>query len=298
MRILVAIPHYFDHGRDRRRGTGHGSLAGNPAPRVEALTQCISALHQLFGGSQVMIDQIRGDRRPANALLASSRLEVIVCTTRGEHLLDHLHLCRDAVRHWPTDAEPHLLGFACHRALSERQGAFDFYGYLEDDLILRDPLFFAKQTWFQGQFGPGAVLLPNRYEVVRRGPAWKAYIDGDLPPELTTPFQDLAQAPELMARCLDVEVAFHRPLNPHSGCFFLTGEQLGSWAERTDPHKPDTTFVGPLESAATLALMRAFRVYKPARHVAAFLEIEHHGSAYLRQPEREASVTCGTRPVR
>ena len=38
---------------------------------------------------------------------------------------------------------------------------------------------------------------------------------------------------------------------------------------------------GPLESAATLGIMRHFRVYKPARENAAFLEIEHLDRRYL-----------------
>ena len=39
--------------------------------------------------------------------------------------------------------------------------------------------------------------------------------------------------------------------------------------------------VGPLESAATLGVMRTFRVYKPADANAAFLELEHTGSGFL-----------------
>ena len=46
----------------------------------------------------------------------------------------------------------------------------------------------------------------------------------------------------------------------------------------------DTFFAAPkLESAATLGIMRAFRIYKPAPENASFLEIEHHGSAFIRQ---------------
>ena len=35
------------------------------------------------------------------------------------------------------------------------------------------------------------------------------------------------------------------------------------------------TFNGPLESAATLPVLRSFAVYKPARENASFLEIRH-----------------------
>jgi len=206
---------------------------------------------------------------------------VVVCTTKGQHLLSRVPLHQSALWHQPTDADPPLLGFECHAALYERVGDYDFYCYLEDDLIFRDPWFFAKLGWFHGQVGPGAVLLPNRYEVARGGVAWKAYLDGDLESEVTAPFQNIADAPELKGSCLGHELTFRRPSNPHSGCFFLTTEQLRAWASRRDFLDRDTRFVGPLESAATLGLMRAFRIYKPAPEVANFLEIEHAGTAFI-----------------
>jgi hypothetical protein len=290
MRILVAIPHFFDLSREVCHSPEHGALAGDPGPRVEALSACVSALHQLFGDPQVIIDIARREAKGANARFAAAKLDVIVCTTRGQHLLSRLSLDRNVLRHHPTDAEPLLLGFECHAALHERLGDYDYYGYLEDDLILRDPWFFAKLGWFQGQVGPGAVLLPNRYEVARGGVAWKAYLDGDLPNEITAPFQNIAEAPELKGSCLGLELTFRRPSNPHAGCFFLTSEQLRAWGGRADFLDRDTRFIGPLESAATLGLMRAFRVYKPAPEVASFLEIEHSGTGFIRHLRRRGDL--------
>jgi hypothetical protein len=281
MRILAAIPHFFDLSREVRHDPQHGALAGDPGPRIEALAACVSALHQLFGGPQVIIDIARREAKDANARFAAAQLDVLVCTTRGQHLLSRLPLGQSALRHHPTDAEPLLLGFECHAALYERLGDYDYYCYLEDDLIIRDPWFFAKLRWFHGQVGPGAVLLPNRYEVARGGVAWKAYLDGDLAAEVSAPFQNIADAPELLGSCLGHELIFRRPSNPHSGCFFLTTEQLRAWCTRPEFLDRDTRFVGPLESAATLGLMRAFRIYKPAPEVASFLEIEHAGTAFI-----------------
>ena len=282
MRVLVAIPHYFDLGRAAGPSPGHGSLSGAAAPRVEALTACVAALHQLFGRPQVAIDIATRETQPTNTALSATRLDVVICTSRGQHLLPTSPLPDAAFRHAPTAAEPRLLGFECHAALQERLGDYDYYGYLEDDLIVRDPWFFAKLGWFQGQLGPGALLLPNRYEVARGGVAWKAYVDGNLPREVTSPFQDITFEPERRGVCLGVALRFMRPTNPHSGCFFLTEEQMRTWADRADFLDRETRFIGPLESAATLGVMRAFRIYKPAPEVASFLEIEHHGTAFIR----------------
>ncbi len=76
-------------------------------------------------------------------------------------------------------------------------------------------------------------------------------------------------------------LVFQRVSNPHSGCFFLNAAQLARWMEQPDFAVPSTVFGGPLESAATLGIMRHFRVYKSARENAAFLEIEHLDPRYL-----------------
>src|SRR5262249_13808442 len=157
----------------------------DPGPRIEALTACVSAFHQLFGCPQVIIDIARLEAKDANARFRAVKLDVVVCTTKGQHLLARLPLDKSTLGHHPTTADPPLFGFECHAALYERLGGYDYYCYLEDDLIIRGPWFFAKLGWFGGQLGPGNVLLPNRYEVARGGVAWKAYLDGDLANEVT-----------------------------------------------------------------------------------------------------------------
>lgn len=69
--------------------------------------------------------------------------------------------------------------------LRDRLGGYDFYCYLEDDLLVRDPLFLRKLRWFTGRFGEGAVLQPNRFEAARSGVVRRAYIDGPLRPAVT-----------------------------------------------------------------------------------------------------------------
>jgi hypothetical protein len=58
---------------------------------------------------------------------------------------------------------------------------------------------------------------------------------------------------------------------------------MAYWAAQPHFLDRDTGFIGPLESAATLGIMRTFRVYKPAVENASFLEIEHHGTAFISQ---------------
>jgi hypothetical protein len=281
MRILVAIPHYFHADGQSTGAIRHGSLSRDPVPRVEALAACIAALRQMFDAPQVVIDIASRRGVPANQTFAASKLDIVVCTTRGRHILTRLALPPGSFLHQPTDAEPLLLGFECHAVLHERIGDYDYYCYLEDDLVVTDPWLFAKLSWFRNQVGSESVLLPNRFEVARGGVAWKAYLDGDLPPEVTAQFQNRSERPELGASFLGVDARFIRPLNPHSGCFFLGLDQMRHWAVRPDFLDRDCRFIGPLESAASLGVMRAFRVYKPAPEVASFLEIAHFGTGFI-----------------
>ncbi len=85
-------------------------------------------------------------------------------------------------------------------------------------------------------------------------------------------------------------MAFHRAKNPHAGCFFLNDRQMASWACQPYFLDRDTCFIGPLESAATLGIMRSFRVYKAGASSAAFFEIEHFGTSFLGELRRRNEV--------
>ena len=290
MRILFAIAHYFHPGPNMGSGTdsgkgaaGHGSQRRDPTPRLRALTAGISALHLHFGPGQGVIRIADRTLQPANHRAHGGRdndMDVLVCTTKGRHLLDALPLDKDLYTHVATDAEPTALGFACAGALRDRLGIYDWYCFLEDDLILHDPALFAKLAWFTEQAGDACLLQANRFEAPATGPWRKVYIDGDLAPRVTAPFCDPAQVPPVRGTHLGRPLAFQGARNPHSGCYFLNARQMETLAARPDLTEPTDAFVGPLESAATLRLMQTFRVYKTLPEHMDFLEIQHAGAAF------------------
>ena len=279
MRLLVVIPHYF-----RRRVAGeprHGSQGGDSTRRIRALTACLHSLHQHWGLRQCVMQIAERRTRPANTS-GRSELHVVLCTTGDEHVLSELPVDRALYQHFSTDVAPMHLGFQCRAVLRDRWGNYDYYCYLEDDLILHDPWFLAKLQWFNSSVGQQNLLLPNRFE---RGPgplAHKAYVDGDLALHVTARFQNIEEAPQFDATVMGQRLLFRRPLNPHSGCYFLNHEQMREWIQRADFLDYDSSFIGPLESAATLGIMRTFRIYKPAIEQASFLEIEHFGDQFIR----------------
>lgn len=277
MRLLLAIPHYFDPNGGGR----HGALRDRPLQRLSALATCLTSLHQLFGPAQRGLDIAGRTTFPTNQS-ATGTVDIVVCTTGEKHLLGRLALTPGHFTHHPTDADRKLLGFECHAVLRDRlPDGYDYYCYLEDDLVLHDPLFFVKLRWFADRFGGDALLMPNRYEVGHNRPVAKAYIDGPIRPGATAEFQDVTETPELEADVLGARTVFRRSTNPHSGAFFLTAAQMAAWAAKPYFLDRDVRFVGPLESAATLGVTRTFRVYKPAPENAAFLEVRHSGTAFL-----------------
>ena len=139
MRVLVTIPHYFHTSREAGYTRPHGSNAGSDVARADALAQAISWLHRLFGPAQHWIDPKTLTAPIANGDL-SCTADVVVCTTANRHVLDLLRLPKGAFEHRATSASPLLLGYECHEVLRERIGRYDYYAYLEDDLIVtRDP---------------------------------------------------------------------------------------------------------------------------------------------------------------
>lgn len=281
MRILITIPHYFrPTGGQAADGREHGSLATTPQPRTAALAACLNALHQLDPARRCVLDH-EGKQAKRIEAAAAVELDVVICTTKGCHLLRTLPPIAGRWSHLETSAEPILLGFECQAVLRSRLGEYDYYGYLEDDLILTDPWFFSKLAWFNSNAGDDRLLQPNRMEVGPHPVIQKVYLDGPLALRCSAHLQDVTIDPEIVLPALGRDIRFVRTTNPHSGCFFLSAAQMTRWAQQPYFLDRDTGFIGPLESAATLGITRTFKVYKPDLANGDFLEIQHHGHAYL-----------------
>ena len=282
MRIAIAMPHFF-----KPDGEGHyGSVRDNYQPRVDALTQCLTNLHSHFGAKQFHFyysDHM--EFRPSNQ---STQVEVhiFLCTKDDSHILLQLTENNEEINelfwHVPVECDdPKLLGFECHKVLADRLGDYDYYCYLEDDLIIHDPYFLRKIQWFTEQMGDRCLLQPNRFEVMRSPLGQKVYIDPDFEANLgKNPLfaHNFFEKRNIQGRFLDRDVKFERAGDPHSGCFFLTSDQMRRWAQRPFFLDRDIGFIGPLESAASLGLMKTFRVYKPSAENANFLELQHNGT--------------------
>ncbi|MDF1840567.1 MAG: hypothetical protein P1U77_03980 [Rubripirellula sp.] len=284
MRLLFVIPHYFKRSEDATTQSGlenrHGSTSGQIAVRTRSLQRCVFSLKQNLGSSQAIIRHVDRRVEPANEA-SRHEVHVVVVTTGGSHLIQEAKFPPDLIHQFSVDDNPKHLGFLAQRVLRDRWGNYDYYCYLEDDLAIEDPWFFEKLRWFNSYVGDDKVLLPQRFERSENHTYKKVYLDGDLAKRVTEPFQNIDELPELKSEVLGKSVRFVRPPNPHSGCFFLNANQMQHWIAQPYFEPIDTSFIGPLESAATLGVMKTFDIYKPARENASFFEIEHADRRFI-----------------
>jgi hypothetical protein len=282
MKIIFAIPHFYL----QLANGGIGSTRSSPEARAACLKRCVASLWQTFGARQGLVVSGEPPRRSNGSLAAE--LHIVLCTSGPHHLAERLPA--GVVQHYKCKVSPPELGFACHRFLRSVLGQFDYYCFLEDDIEITDALFFKKLAWFSESFGNDVLLQPNRFELSPMGPIFKLYLDGDTRNrDHSLPHQDITIRPKLTAQGFGGEWVFQRVRNPHSGGFFLNQEQMTHLAKQSDFGRYTSEFVTPLESAATLSIMRHFRTYKPARENAAFLELHHLGQRFLRRPASAAA---------
>ena len=282
--VRAVIPHYFAEltAPVHEIGAGFGSRqAGGRLARSIALSRCLHGLLNLRRSTMDLQLDLRtaiGVATPASTDLSELKLEVVVVVHQDAWLLDVIAPLVPHVKVLRSDLDdPRELGLAARDWLIRHPSPVDLNLYLEDDLVIHDPLFADKILWMAERSNQQCVLLPHRYELTRRL---------DLPPRL------------LIDGAIDhgeIE-AWHRPFaGIASGEFGEQGLQFDSqvipfWLFGISKQQllvlqeqklPRDGFVGPLETAATYTVGCAFMLLKPALVNRRFLMIEHGHPSYL-----------------
>jgi hypothetical protein len=279
MRILVVVPHYFGPSRPEYSSQALGSCI-EPIGRIAGLNEMIVALHGHFGPNRYTFE---GNAIAADDVAPARRVDIIIVTQRDRNILAQLGLAPGTFETVYVEGNPTQIPFHAQPLLRDRLGSYDFYCSMEDDLIIHDHEFFEKLLWFQRTFGPKALLAPVRFELASTGTPAKVIIDPELPKNWSDVFRRQNQMGRLEGVCRERSQTFHLPSNPHAGCFFLTQEQMAYWIEQPSFNDCDVSWVGPLESAATLSVGKVFDIYKSVQPDPFFLSIQHFGARYAAQ---------------
>jgi hypothetical protein len=284
--VRAVIPHYFAEASApvREIGSGFGSRQpGGRLARSIALSRCLHGLLNLrrsIKDLQLDFRTAAGVATPASMETVELKLEVVVVVHKDAFLLDVITPLVPQVQVLRRDLDdPRELGLAARDWLISHPSPADLNLYLEDDLVIQDPLFADKILWMAHRSNQQCVLLPHRYELTRRlDLPPRLLIDGDIDQDATQawhrPFVGIATGEFRGLKGLQ----FDCPSNPHSGCFGVSRKQLLVLRER---ELPCDGFVGPLETAATYTVGCAFLLLKPALANRWFLMIEHGHPSYL-----------------
>lgn len=274
------MPHYFGVGS---KAYGSSELARKER-RIASMHSCISSLHQQFGRGQRHL-LAEGDSCGANQGL-SADLDLVICVNNDNHLLDELALPVGSFRVHQSDIDnPLMLGYSCYDVFRQEFGNYDWYCFIEDDIVIGDPLFFLKLGQFYSIAGSARYLLhPNRFELSVYPEYSKTYVDGPLSEEISQLIREMR-----LPGCLDeirmpfggTEIRFAPAVNIHSGCFFLTPLHLGHLLDQPWYGQQAIGYADPLAGAANMYILALFNVFKPAYECASFLEVYHHYQKYV-----------------
>ncbi len=241
-RVVVAIAHVVDGSRGRK------IAAGRLAAALDGLLEN----------------------------LADADLELVVHTVPGGHVVAELptYLRRriELIEH--DDVHPMLVGFRVPCDFAERRDR-DWFMFVEDDIVLTDPLLLEKLAYFNDGAPAGAVLLPHRYEYLR---GERTYVDLV---SRSSPVPDLAHDGNTV---LDIGGwKFAEFANPHSAFYCLSRSQLERWLATGLHWSEKISFVDARVSAATGTLGEAFRLYKPHPDNMTFLLVHHWDTKYAQR---------------
>ena len=206
------------------------------------------------------------------ASFAHCELTILIKTVAGRHITAYLPEYQISCIHVQeeSDCEPMFIGFRAQDEFVKRFDDFDWFLFLEDDIVLYDSYILEKLEKFNTRCGyDRAVLLPNRYELWE---VTKRYIDLTIDTEIA--WNGLST--------VEIEgVKFAECTNPHSGLYCLSKLQMQRWIKSGSEWKnKDLGFGGPRECAATYCLLECFSLYKPHPPNLHFFEVRHYDTKY------------------
>ncbi len=300
LRVRVGIPHFF---REEAAGSPYGS--GQPGARQArglALGRCLAALLDLQRGRRdlrlhIGARQIEGLPSLPPLVGGADRpleLEIHIGTDGHNRLEEVLALFADRITvHTLPLREPRELALRTRDFLIREGESAELTLYLEDDLVIADPLFLDKQSWFLAQTGGELVLMPHRYERVDQDGAGVLLIDGPLREGFIHRFRAPGPSREVGRFAGGPPIRCEVPANPHAGCFCLHRAQV----ERLQRLPlAEGGFIGPLETAATLTVLEHLEVVKPCLAQWRFLCLEHAHRGFVGYRERFPLVPLALTP--
>jgi hypothetical protein len=224
--------------------------------------------------SKIKLERLVATINGALRSFAHLKLGIVINTYKEHHVLSQLpeHLSQNLTIEETHNGDPMLIEYAVPDIFLKHRQDYDYFMFIEDDIVILDPWFLNKIEKFNRVAeDPELLLLPHRYEM---NEGKKFYIDLNWREEFK-PFSWNRMA------TFEVDgVKFGECGNSHAAFYCLSLRQLELWERTGRLLKNKVVMVGPLESAATGCLCEAFTTYKPHPMNLNYLEVEHHDLKY------------------
>lgn len=286
LRVRVGIPHYF---REEAAGSKSGYGSGRPSNQLArslAFARSLGSFLALNRSSQdwiLNISQREMELSPPTCLEGVQdvfvEVHVFVCGDCYMRDVVDLFSAKIHVHHVELE-QPVDLPLTVVRYLLDAADPADLTIYSEDDLVIQDAFYLEKLVWFYKLTNQQYILMPHRREPTVANAPQSLYIDGPINFRgASTPLHSNSEPVVFCERFNSgAEVQFVEASNPHSGMFCLTDQQLN---KIRDAEWPPTTFVSPLETAATGVLLPHYPILKTSWACRKFFEIEHGNPSFL-----------------
>ena len=279
MKILIVIPHYYKYDPKSKNASSYMK----DEARAKVLQETITSIFDTFNPNDRYINNALVENQLIYYLESANtrlkyKIDICICTYKDFHLLDMIDIPKYKYHRIDVNtSSPIYLEFGCLKVLKNNLNHYDYNCLLEDDLVINDSYFFNKLSWFEDTFGIDCLLQPHRYIINQYPRFTKVYCDPELQKSLMRRWVNFNSKLNLEAIYLNKKIKFIKSTNPHSGSFFLSSRQFEHMVNEKSYGIPTAEFISPIESAATLGIMKSFNVYKTVQEDNNFFEIEHRG---------------------
>lgn len=177
--------------------------------------------------------------------------------------------------YYSSQENPMYVEFDAFEVFKDRRNGYDYFMFLEDDIILNDSCFIEKLEKFN-RVSPkkNYVLLPHRYEYYN---GEKSYFDQCYNSKSGPASNKYSE----QLKIISDEATFTVFENSHSAFYCLSREQMELWIASGYKWKNKIVAVGSLESAATFCLYENFEIFKPHPCNMYYLEVQHYGNKFM-----------------
>ena len=282
MNVSLFIPHYFKTDSTSSPSIYGSTRENNQFKRSLSFARSLESLLSLERSPSDYILNIKNKslERTVECHESSSNISITILQMVVIILMMFSpYASRVKIVHCVNCEDPTRIPYITMLNLLQSDSSADIYGFIEDDLVITDPLYFDKINAFYQSFPNGHIFMPHRYEKTTLNRPHKFYVDGlistqNYSSDLLTESSNnrILHSYQFMGSTIDLVKAS----NPHSGLFSSPSHRATAIE-----NLPPAPFMNMLETASTGVAIKSFSILKTCWSQRNFFQIEHGNPSFL-----------------